>query len=721
MWYRNRRLHAAACGAITAFAAGTAWAQRAEYVDFGTVQPRGFRPLAISANGAVVVGEVRRDRGDGWGSEARAARWSRADGVSEFGTLANRPAQGTLAPGWSIASRASDVSANGSVIVGSASAGDAGPFATHAFRWTRETGMVSLGMLNGGDRSAASGVSANGLVIVGSANDGAAPSMALRAFRWSEATGMVSLGVLNGGLTSAARAVSADGSVIVGSAHDGHAPTGGSATRAFRWTQSTGMVSLGSISGLSSGASSVSADGAVIVGAYELPEIRTGRHLPAGIVSNSRAFRWTEATGMESLVNSGGFRNSSAAAVSADGNVIVGIVGGQSPNDPYHAFRWTRATGMQTVADWLRENGVTVPEYSETVVPGGGAVRTSVNLGTAAATNGDGSVVVGSTTSGDGYIARVSSLGSGLITLTNVADSLNSSATAGAMLLGTLGTVLNGAHSRPLSRRVAVGSNAFWVAGDVGRDDHGSRDGDFGLAEIGVGRNFGPAQVNVSLGHSRARQDLTLGGRAETDGTYVLTQALIPVYGSVTATLGAYGGWGDSDVRRGYLNGGATDFSSASPDLKMFGFRARVDWENALKLASVSFTPYVDLTRSRTKLDGYTEAGGGFPARFDAREETATELRIGAAAIWPLSSTAQFVSTLEAAHRFEKSGARTTGNLVGLFGFDLPGTRYDQDWVRVGGGVEGRVGGGTASLMLNATTRGAAPSYWLSAGWQLAF
>lgn len=48
----------------------------------------------------------------------------------------------------------------------------------------------------------------------------------------------------------------------------------------------------------------------------------------------------------------------------------------------------------------------------------------------------------------------------------------------------------------------ATGKNAFWLAGDWGRDDHGARDGDLGLAEVGLGRNFGPVQVNVSLGQT---------------------------------------------------------------------------------------------------------------------------------------------------------------------------------------------------------------------------
>lgn len=139
---------------------------------------------------------------------------------------------------------------------------------------------------------------------------------------------------------------------------------------------------------------------------------------------------------------------------------------------------------MQTVENWLRASGVAVP-----------ADITK----TAKATNNDGSVVVGQLSSGHAFIARG---GSGLVTLADVQQSLGAAATGGSMALSAVGTALNGAHSRPLARRVATGKKAFWVAGDWGRDDHGSRSGDLGLAEVGLGQNFGPLQLSLSLGQT---------------------------------------------------------------------------------------------------------------------------------------------------------------------------------------------------------------------------
>jgi probable HAF family extracellular repeat protein len=104
-------------------------------------------------------------------------------------------------------------------------------FATTA-TWSQT--LTWLGTL-GGNYSGAAAVSNNG-VVVGTATDGSNNS---RAFRWTQATGMQDLGTF-GGSHSAAFDLSADGSIVVGWARtsDGY-------WRAFRWTQSSGMTNPG--------------------------------------------------------------------------------------------------------------------------------------------------------------------------------------------------------------------------------------------------------------------------------------------------------------------------------------------------------------------------------------------------------------------------------------------------------------------------------------------
>ncbi|MCX7688372.1 MAG: hypothetical protein N2045_10415 [Fimbriimonadales bacterium] len=136
------------------------------------------------------------------------------------------------------------------------------------------------------------------------------------------------LGTLDG-TASLAEDVSADGKVVVGAVYNASGYV-----RAFRWTQATGMQDLGTLGGQESWALGVSADGSVVVGgAYN--------------ASNQyRAFRWTAATGMVDLGTLGG-RTSWANDVSANGRVVVGTA--QHTGGFYRAFRWTQETGMQNL------------------------------------------------------------------------------------------------------------------------------------------------------------------------------------------------------------------------------------------------------------------------------------------------------------------------------------------------------------------------------------
>ncbi|HAC35420.1 MAG TPA: hypothetical protein DCF45_12965, partial [Gammaproteobacteria bacterium] len=86
----------------------------------------------------------------------------------------------------------------------------------------------------------------------------------------------------------------------------------------------------------------------------------------------------------------------------------------------------------------------------------------------------------------------------GLITVVDATQSIISTSVAGGLVMSSISTVLNGAHSRPLSRLVDKGEKTGWVAGDWGVDHHDSRHGDLGLAEVGMGYHFGFAQINLA-------------------------------------------------------------------------------------------------------------------------------------------------------------------------------------------------------------------------------
>jgi hypothetical protein len=309
-------------------------------------------------------------------------------------------------------------------------------------------------------------------------------------------------------------------------------------------------------------------------------------------------------------------------------------------------------------------------------------------------------------------------------TLANAYSSLMSTNAAIDSALSTTSLLVNGAHSRPMSRRVAKGEKTFWVSGDWGNDDHDSRDGSTGLAEMGFGYNFGPAQINLSLGKTWADQDLIHGGEVDVDGGYLMVESILPVSEEqgLYATLGAYNHWGDVDIRRRYTVGEDTETSTASTDTRTWGLRARLDWENAFSFKSARFSPYTDALYTKTKLDSYTEKSGSFPAHFDSREDDVTELRIGINGAVPIRKTAfEFIANIEGVRRFDDEGDGASGEVVGLFSFDLEEGDYDQNWLKGGVGVEGQLGKGKVSLMLNGTTEGEAPSSWVAASYQVVF
>ena len=279
---------------------------------------------AVSADGSVVVGYSRM-----MDPYYGGFRWTSEDGRT-----------GIIAEGDN--TFPNDVSDDGSVVVGEGVIGRG--YGSEAFRWTSDSGAVSLGFLPGGEYpttsefpiSTAFGVSGNGSVVVGRSTS----ASGIGAFRWTSSGGMVGLGDLPGGdFGGTAYDVSTDGSVIVGSS------TSASGIEAFRWTSEDGMIGLGDLPGgdFYSLATGVSSDGMVVVG-YSKSD------------SGWEAFLWTGEGGMIGLgdLPGGGFE-SRARGVSADGSVIVGS---SDSDSGFEAFRWTREGGMQTIASILSTAGV---------------------------------------------------------------------------------------------------------------------------------------------------------------------------------------------------------------------------------------------------------------------------------------------------------------------------------------------------------------------------
>lgn len=211
------------------------------------------------------------------------------------------------------------------------------------------------------------------------------------------------LGFLPGFDYSEAAGVSADGKTVAGNLRPiGHETSGNS--EAFSWTASTGVVALGFPTGNDmSRALGVSGDGTTFVGYGVLLNSGTG----------ARAFKWTSATGFVGLGDlPGGNSNNFAAATNADGSVIVGsAVTGCCAQ----AIRWTASTGMVNlgtlpgatggVANGVSGDGSVVVGYSSTNEAFRWTATTGVtglgflpgsNNSTATAVSANGSVIIGS-------------------------------------------------------------------------------------------------------------------------------------------------------------------------------------------------------------------------------------------------------------------------------------------------------------------------------------
>jgi probable HAF family extracellular repeat protein len=282
-------------------------------------------------------------------------------------------AEGSMSPVYqdlSASVHAWAVSADGSVIVGSADFGAFSPNGVQAFVWTPSTGAMLLNDLSGGvsvvPKSYARGVSGDGNIIVGIGES----DRGIEAIRYDRATGvMEGLGDLAGGAFEArAYGISRDGSTIFGESQ-----TANALAQAFRWTRGGGMIAMGFLPGAPAGglyseAFAASDNGAVIVG--------ESRSLASGTNGNE-AFRWTLAGGMQPLGDlPGAAFQSWAYAVSGDGSIVVGrgsIPGACGPfgcGSAGRAFVWDAANGMRDVQQILVNAGIDMTGWSLTEAKG---------------------------------------------------------------------------------------------------------------------------------------------------------------------------------------------------------------------------------------------------------------------------------------------------------------------------------------------------------------
>lgn len=245
--------------------------------------------------------------------------------------------------------------------------------------------------------------------------------------------------------------------------------------------------------------------------------------------------------------------------------------------------------------------------------------------------------------------------------------------------LGLPNLALWGAHHRTLldTGLVRGGSNGcVWATVDAA--DHNQANYRFGLAEVGACRDIGSARLGLGIGQALSRQDRVLGGKSSYDGQYLVAEVVNDFGNGVEASLtGLYGRF-DTKMRRNYLNGATVDSSTGKPDAESVALRLRLDSKGLAKVGQFSLSPYAAYTWTETSLDAYTESGGGLPVQFNATKWRVGDVRIGAAAMAPLSANTDLHLSLEIVHGFDSN----TGGVSGP-SFSLLGIIQDETWARI--------------------------------------
>jgi hypothetical protein len=127
------------------------------------------------------------------------------------------------------------------------------------------------------------------------------------------------------------------------------------------------------------------------------------------------------------------------------------------------------------------------------------------------------------------------------------------------------------------------------------------------------------------------------------------------------------------------------------------------------------------MTYAQSRVSSYTENGGGFPSYWEKHNDYSTQIRLGLDGVRSITENINLIGRIETVHRTEEHGLKTSGYILGLSNFELPGIEYKQNWWRASLGAEGTVGPGIASIILSGTTEGNTPSAWLYGSYRWVF
>ncbi len=251
------------------------------------------------------------------------------------------------------------------------------------------------------------------------------------------------------------------------------------------------------------------------------------------------------------------------------------------------AFRWTRSTGMISVDQWLRDNGVTLPND-----------QTMQGYGVSA----DGNVVVGQLQNYRAFIARGPAPVSSARRRRhhnhhrrpdgchNFQQSLAASPRVSGQMQSA-DTVMNGAHSSPLFMLLDAGQSSAWFTGDGGYANGASYRGGLGAGEFGFGRGLEGGAGRCAWPVA----DNMRGWIRRMPGTRCSRRDMLrrmcpmrPAAAWSPRSPATSTGQGRYPPRLSERHG-ERQFVRFDGNAD-YGVRARVDWQDAFKLASTGFS-----------------------------------------------------------------------------------------------------------------------------------
>lgn len=258
-------------------------------------------------------------------------RWTADGGVTAYSLPAPR-----------ITAGASGISGDGRVLVAAAADPSLVPYRNQGLVIDAGESQTEVPLLAGLNNNQPLRANRTGSVVVGYQNAlNRADSQ--RAYRWSVSTGTVSLGMLPGDNNSRAWRISSAGDVIVGDS--GNSTTG--RVRGFIWTSSGGMRPLETPPGN-------------LYGYYASALSRSGEYQGGLEVSTGAAVLWQNGVFNTRIAPTSLYSNFNPNAITDSGAFVLGGMTITS-SGASSSFVWSQSSGVTSFSDFMTANGVTVP------------------------------------------------------------------------------------------------------------------------------------------------------------------------------------------------------------------------------------------------------------------------------------------------------------------------------------------------------------------------